>query len=120
MKCNIKGKEVKFSYGLYFLGKAQKITNNTLYGMLQGIQENPLCDVVDLMYLSMKVECDLDDLKVPFTKREFIQYMEVEEYGKEDGIIYKWTSKLIESISGHFLPKNEDEGNENQEEEKKK
>ena len=106
MKLIIDGKEVNFTFGLYFLGKAQKEFKTDMHGLLNGIVENPLADITDLMYFSLKCNAEIDEIEVPFTKRFFVEYLENnKEYAKEDGIIKKWADAFIESIRGHFLPK---------------
>lgn len=111
MKKIINNKEVEFSFGLYFLGKAQKEFNTDLKGLLENIIKNPLSEVADLMYYSIKCNCEIDEVELPITKREFISFLELGgEYGKKDGIIKQWTDKLLVTIKGTF--EMEDEGNE--------
>jgi hypothetical protein len=117
MTLEINDKSVKFGFGLYFLGKAQKKFNTDLQGLLSSIVKNPLSDIVDLMYYSIVVESELDELEAPITKREFITYLEsVNDYGNTDGLLAKWSNKFIESIKGNFLP----EGTEKEEDAVKK
>ena len=105
MNSIINNKEVNFTFGLYFLGKAQKEFNTDLNGLLQNIAKNPLSDITDLMYYSIKCSAELDEIKPEISKREFVEHLETNsEYAKEDGIIKQWTDKFIESIKGHFLP----------------
>ena len=86
---------------------------------MQNIAKNPLSDITDLMYYSIKCSAELDDVKPQITKREFVEHLENNgEYAKDNGIIKKWTDKFIESIKGHFLP-NESEAENNTESKKK-
>jgi len=109
MIIKIKGIDVKFSVGLYFLGKAQKEYNTDLQGLLNSLIKNPLADMVDLMYYSAKCEAQLDDIEVPITKREFVSYLEdSNDFQKTDGVLAEWSKKFVESIRGNFLPENEE------------
>ena len=105
MVIEIKAKEVKFSYGLYFLGKALKEYNTDLNGLLKSLIKNPISDIVDLMYFSAKCEAELDEVKVPVTKRQFLAYLEeTKDFQNTDGILAKWSNGFVESIKGNFLP----------------
>lgn len=113
MTINFKEHKIKFGFGLYFLGKAQSDKGVDLNGLLQGIKNN--VDIIDLMYISAKTEAYLDEINLPFTRREFISYFE--ENRDFDKHIKEWELKFVESVKGHFLPKEED--SENKEGEKK-
>lgn len=106
----IKEVDIKFGFGLYFLGKAQKERDTDLSGLLQSLAKNPVADTVDLMYLSAVVEAELDGVKLQLTKREFLDYLEsIEDFKNTEGIIAQWSKGLMETIKGNFLP---DEPNE--------
>lgn len=119
MNLKIKEHDIKFGFGLYFLGKAQKIRNEDLGELLRSIAQNPLADVVDLMWLSAEVEAELDEVELSIKKRDFVNYLEeVEDFKNDKGIIAQWSTKLIGTIKGNFLP--EDNGNEKEDTSKKK
>jgi len=105
MEVTINDKKVRFGYGLYFLGKAQKQWDTDLQGLLESIVKNPIADVIDLMYFSAKCEAELDEIGVSITKREFIEYLEsTGDFQKEDGVLAKYIKGLVESVKGNFLP----------------
>lgn len=107
MVININGKDVGFSYGLYFLGKAMKQKNVDLNELLTGLLKNVLSEAVDLMYYSAVCEAEIDGVEVPITKREFLNYLEKEkDFLNSSGAIAKWSKGLTETISGNFLPEN--------------
>lgn len=108
MVINIKGKEVKFGFGLYFLGKAQKHNDTDLNGLLQSLIKNPIADMVDLMYYSAKCEAELDDVELGISKRDFLEHLEsVNDFTNTDGYLAKWSGNLVESIKGNFLPEDD-------------
>lgn len=105
MVVNIKGKDIKFGFGLYFLGKAMKDQNTDLQGILNSISKNPIADMVDLMYFSAKCEAELDDVKLQISKRDFLEHLEeVKDFQNTEGILAKWANAFVESIKGNFLP----------------
>lgn len=107
MIIKIKGYNIKFGFGLYFLGKAQKENNTDLNGLLKSLAKNPIADMVDLMYYSAKCEAELDDVKLQITKRDLLNHLEeIKDFDNTDGHIAKWSSGLMESIKGNFLPEN--------------
>ena len=111
MKINIKGDDIKFGFGLYFLGRAQKERNQDLGELLNSVAKNPLSDAVDLMWMSAKIEAELDEVTLPIKKRDFIDYLdETEDFKKNDGLIATWANSFIETIKGNFLPEVEDDG----------
>jgi len=113
MILKIKDKDVKFGFGTYYLGKALKENNTDISGLLESISKNPIADMVDLMYFSAKCEAELDDVKVPITKREFVDFLEeTKDFKNDDGVLSKWSKALIESIRGNFLPEEDKEVNE--------
>lgn len=108
MIAEINGKKVKFGFGLYFLGKAQKKFNTDLNGLLKSLIKNPIADMVDLMYYSAVTEAELDEVELTITKREFLEYLEkTKDFQDFDGILAKWSGGLVESIKGNFLPDEE-------------
>ena len=112
MVIEINGKSVKFGYGLYFLGKAQKEHNTDLNGLLQSLVKNPIADMVDLMYFSAKCEAELDEVKLPITKREFLEFLEnTGDFKKTDGLLAQWSNGLVESVKGYFLENDAEETN---------
>lgn len=104
MTIDFKEHKIKFGFGLYFLGKAQSDKGVDLNGLLQGIKNN--VDIIDLMYISAKTEAYLDEVNLPFTRREFITHFE--ENSDFNKSIKDWELKFVESIKGHFLPSEED------------
>lgn len=105
MVLKIKGKDIRFGFGLYFLGKAQKENGTDLMGLLQSLQKNPISDMVDLMYFSAKCEAELDEKELEITKREFLEHLEeTKDFHNTDGVIARWSKGLMETISGNFLP----------------
>lgn len=103
MILNIKGNDIKFGYGLYFLGKAQKENNTDLNGLLQSLVKNPIADMVDLMYYSAKCEAELDEVKLSISKRDLLDYLEQNnDFNNADGALSKWSAKLVESVKGLF------------------
>ena len=112
MLIQIKEHSIKFSFGLYFLGKAQSHYNTDLGGLLKSLKTN--ADIIDLMFLSAKTESYLDEKDFPITRREFVEYFINSKNAIEE--IKKWELQFVEDIKGHFLPDNED----NKEDEVKK
>lgn len=111
MEVKINDKTVKFGYGLYFLGKAQKQWNTDLQGLLQSIVKNPIADMIDLMYFSAKCEAELDDVGISLTKREFVEHLEkIKDFHNDQGVLATFVKGLVESIQGNFLPEQEEEG----------
>ena len=105
MVINIKEHDIKFGFGLYFLGKAQSHNNVDLNGLLQGLKNNT--DIIDLMFLSAKTEAYLDEIDFPLTRREFVEFFTT---GKDSlKLIKEWELQFVEDIKGHFLPENKDE-----------
>ena len=105
MIANIKGHSIKFGYGLYFLGKAQKEHNTDLQGLLQSLLKNPIADMVDLMYYSAKCEAELDEVNLKITKREFLTHLEeTKDFDDTNGLLAKWSNSLVGTIKGNFLP----------------
>lgn len=110
MILKINDKDVKFSFGLYFLGRAMKKNDTDLKGLLVDIAKNPISDVVDLMYFSAKIEAEIDETKLDLTKREFLKFLEDNnEFNKNDGVINQWANGLQETVKGYFLPNNDTE-----------
>lgn len=120
MKLSIKGNDIKFGYGLYFLGKAQKELGTDLQGLLNSISKNPISDVVDLMWLSAKLEAELDDVKLPISKRDFVTYLEeTKDFDNDNGNVSNWVKGFMDTIKDNFLPK-EDAQEETEEADTKK
>jgi hypothetical protein len=110
MVLKIKGKDIKFGFGLYFLGKAQKENSTDLRGLLESLSKNPIADMVDLMYYSAKCEAELDEVKLDLTKREFLEHLEeTKDFQNTDGLISQWSKGLMETIRGNFLPESKEE-----------
>lgn len=115
MKESINGNEISFGYGLYFLGKAQKEYDTDLNGLLKSLVKNPIADMVDLMYYSAKCEAELDEVKLPITKRQLLEHLEKkDDFNKEDGLLAKWSSGLMDTIRGNFLPNDDEDKQEGQ------
>ena len=74
MTIKINGKDIKFGFGLYFIGKAQSEKDTDLQGLLKSIKT--VSDVIDLMYIDAKTEAS-PDLKFHF-KEVTIQEMKDE------------------------------------------
>jgi hypothetical protein len=103
MIIDINGHDIKFGFGLYFLGKAQKEQNTDLSGLLQSLVKNPIADMVDLMFFSAKCEADLDEVKLQITKREFLDFLESNnDFQKTDGYLAQWSTKLVDSVKIMF------------------
>ena len=110
MKANINGKEVGFSYGLYFIGKAQEETGKELYEIVNSLSKNALSLIPDLMYLSISIDAQLDGKKPAITKREFIEWMESEkDLAKDDGLASQFIQSFTETIKDN-LPKDDVDG----------
>lgn len=114
MVVEINKHQIRFGFGLYFLGKAQKEKNTNIIGLLQSIINNPIADSVDLMFYSAKCEAELDEIKLPIKKRDFVEFLESKkDFDDENGILAQWSNGFVESIKGNFLPdENEKEGEE--------
>ena len=107
MKATINGKEVGFSYGLYFLGKAQEATDKDLFHIVQHLGQNALSFLPDLMYLSMEVDAQLDGNELQLSKREFIEWLEKEkDLANDDGLGAKFIKGLTSTIKDN-LPKDD-------------
>ena len=105
MVLEINSKQVKFGFGLYFLGKCLKEYKTDLNGLLQSLVKNPISDIVDLMYFSAKCEAELDEVKLQISKREFLDYLEsTKDFQNTDGVLAKWSNGFVESVKGNFLP----------------
>lgn len=105
MVVKINGHDIKFGFGLYFLGKAQKEQNTDLSGLLQSLVKNPIADMVDLMFYSAKCEAEIDEVELKITKREFLTHLEqTKDFDNTDGVLAQWSNKFIETIKGNFLP----------------
>ena len=116
MLINIKGKDVKFGFGLYFLGKAMKNQDTDLQGILTSISKHPIADMVDLMYFSAKCEAELDNVELQISKRDFLEHLEAtNDFKNTDGLLAEWANKFTESLKGNFLPENEEEQTANDE-----
>lgn len=121
MTININDKNIKFGFGLYFLGKAQKENNTDLFGLLQSIVRNPVSDMVDLMYFSAKCEAELDEVELLITKRELLDFLEENnDFKNVDGYLSKWSKKLLGTIEGNFIPKEDEEDTDDKTVSKKK
>lgn len=115
MIVTIKGHNIKFGYGLYFLGKAMKQQDTDLQGLLSSISKNPIADIVDLMYFSAKCEAELDEVKLQITKRDFLDYLEeTNDFKNDQGLIAMWANSFTESLKGNFLPEVEENSNANE------
>lgn len=105
MVVKINGHDIKFGFGLYFLGKAQKEQNTDLNGLLQSLVKNPIADMVDLMFYSAKCEAEIDEVELKITKRDFLTHLEeTKDFDNTDGLLAQWSNKFIETIKGNFLP----------------
>ena len=110
MKADINGKEIGFSHGLYFIGKAQKELGKDLFELVDELGKNTLSFLPDLMYLSIKVDAELDDKQPLIKKREFIEYLEnSKDLSDAEGIGARFISEFSKSIKVN-LPVNEDDG----------
>lgn len=110
MVLKIKEKDVKFGFGLYFLGKAMKERDTDLKGLLESLSKNPIVDMVDLMYFSAKCEAELDEVGISITKREFLEHLEItDDFQNTEGLLAKWSNMFLESIKGNFLPEAKEE-----------
>lgn len=120
MIIKIKDHDIKLGFGLYFLGKAQEARGTDLDGLLSYLIKNPISNPVDLMWLSAECEAELDEIELPIKKREFVNYLEeTKDFDKTDGVLAKWMSKFTNTIKGNFLPKEENEDEDNSDVKKK-
>lgn len=109
MVVKINDKDVKFSFGLYFLGKAQINFNVDLSGLLQMLIKNPTANMVDLMWYSAVCESELDEVELPIKKRDFVDFLEgTNDFKNTDGVLAKYSNALLETIRGNFLPVNDE------------
>jgi hypothetical protein len=108
MKVDINGKQIKFGFGLYFLGKAQSHFNKDLGSLLTGLKNR--VDIVDLMYVSAKSEAYLDDEPFEYTKREWVKLF-IDDNVSDDTIT-QWETKFAESIKGLIPILDEDKNDE--------
>lgn len=100
MTINIDGNEIKFGFGLYFIGKAQSFFDTDLKGLLTRTKNN--MDVAELMYISAKSEAFLDEKPFSYSIRDWISLFETDKVGNE--VLTDWQTVFIDSIKGHFLP----------------
>jgi len=108
MKANIKGNEIGFSNGLYFIGKAQEELGKDLFQLVEALGNNTLSFLPDLMWLSIKVDAELDDKQPLISKREFIEYLETaKDLSDDKGIGARFISEFSNSIKTN-LPQVED------------
>ena len=109
MKADINGKEIGFSNGLYFIGKAQQELGKDLFQLVEELGKNTLSFLPDLMWLSIKVDAELDDKLPLITKREFIEYLETNKDLSDDkGIGARFVAEFSNSIKTN-LPVEEKE-----------
>ena len=110
MKIEVKGVNVDLSFGLYFLGKVLKKYDSDLVTFLALLQKNPLAEFVDVMYFCIECNADLDGIKPPITKREFVNFLQDnDDFNNKEGVLANFSKGLITSINGHFTPNQEDE-----------
>ena len=108
----IDGKDINFSYGLYFIGKAREKTGKDISEVFTGIQANPHSELVDLMYLSIEVDASLDGKKPPLTKREFVEYIQSSnDLNNDDGFGATFLKELTKSLFEN-VPKSDEDGKE--------
>ena len=107
MKADINGKEIGFSNGLYFIGKAQQQLGKDLFQLVEELGKNTLSFLPDLMWLSIKVDAELDDKQPSITKREFNEYLEnSKDLSNNEGIGARFVSEFSNSIKTN-LPQEE-------------
>lgn len=108
MIAEIKGKKVKFTVGLYFLGEAQAELNMNIDELIRAVINNPSKYLLDLMFISARVEAELDEKPCPITKRDLVEWLdESDDFAKNDGIGAEFSNKLVKSLTKH-LPKPEE------------
>lgn len=111
MVIQIKGFDIKLGFGLYFLGKAQKKNDTDLKGLLNLLIKNPIADMVDLIYYSAQCEAELDEVKLPINKRDLVEFLEeTKDFDNVDGVLTKFNKEIIKTITGSFLPKDDEKG----------
>lgn len=107
MKFKVGDKELGFSHGLYFIGKAQEEFNKDLFQLVGALSSNTLGFLPDLMYLSMKVDAELDGDKPKISKREFVEWLEsTKDLNNEKGLGATFISEFSKSIKSN-LPEDE-------------
>lgn len=100
---DIAGHNIKFGFGLYFLGKAQKKWQTDLDGLLKGLVKYPIANMVDLMWYSAQCEAELDGKELAISKRDFITFLEqTNDYQDEEGYLATWSNQFVESVKGVF------------------
>ena len=108
MKADINGKQIGFSKGLYFIGKAQQELGKDLFQLVEELGKNTLSFLPDLMWLSIKVDAELDGNLPQITKREFIEYLETnKDLSDAKGLGARFIHEFSESIKTN-LPVDED------------
>ena len=116
MVIKIKEHDIKFGFGLYFLGKTLKKQDTDLRGLLESLIKNPItvnADMIDLMYFSAQCEAELDEVELPIKKRDLLEHLEsIKDFDNDKGILSKWSAKFIETIQGTFLPEEEKDDDE--------
>ena len=99
MKAEINGKEIGFSNGLYFIGKAQRELGYDLFQLVEELGKNTLSFLPDLMWLSIRVDAELDDKQPAISKREFIEYLEnSKDLSDDKGIGARFVKSFSDSI----------------------
>ena len=112
MKAEINGKEIGFSNGLYFIGKVQRELGYDLFQLVDELGKNTLSFLPDLMWISIKVDAELDDKLPAISKREFIEYLETtQDLSKNEGVGARFVKSFSESIKVN-LPVEESGGEE--------
>lgn len=103
MKFEINGQEIGFSHGLYFIGKAQEVFKKDLFELVGTLGSNTLSFLPDLMYLSLKVDAELDDKEPKISKREFIEWIETtKDLANDKGLGAKFVSEFTKSIKSNL------------------
>lgn len=102
-----KEQEIGFSFGLYFLGKAQGFFGVSDFNeLIQSLKTR--ADIVDMMYMSAKTYAKRKEQSFNITLDEWVTSFEANEI--EVDKITEWESLFVEKINDVFgLTKEEEE-----------
>lgn len=94
-----KEQEIGFSFGLYFLGKAQGFLGVSDFNeLIQSLKTR--ADIVDMMYVSAKTYAKRKGQPFNVTLDEWVTSFEADEIQVDN--ITKWESLFVESVNGVF------------------
>ena len=106
MTLEYKGKEIGFSFGLYFLGKAQGFLGVSDFNeLIQSLKTR--ADIVDMMYISAKTYAKRKEQYFNVTLDEWVTSFESDEISVDK--ITEWESLFVEKINDVFGLSKEEE-----------